>query len=131
MARKKLTSLLDSAAVDETTEPQQQPTTEAAAPEAPAPAAPAPEAPAPAAEKPAATTALFEDLVRKECRFRDDQLEDLSRSARRLQRTRLAPGPRITDNTLIRVAVDLLMSRADELQGSTEAEIRASLGLTD
>jgi hypothetical protein len=131
MARKKLTSLLDSTAVDETTEPQQQPTTEAAAPEAPATAAAAPEAPAPAAEKPAASTALFEDLVRKECRFRDDQLEDLSRSARRLQRTRLAPGPRITDNTLIRVAVDLLMSRADELQGSTEAEIRASLGLTD
>lgn len=129
MARKKLTSLLDSAAVDETTEPQ--PTTETAAPEAPATAAPGPEAPAPAAEKPAASTALFEDLVRKECRFRDDQLEDLSRSARRLQRTRLAPGPRITDNTLIRVAVDLLMSRADELQGSTEAEIRASLGLTD
>jgi len=129
MARKKLTSLLDSAAVDETTEPQ--PTTETAAPEATAAAASAHEAPAPAAEKPAASTALFEDLVRKECRFRDDQLEDLSRSARRLQRTRLAPGPRITDNTLIRVAVDLLMSRADELQGSTEAEIRASLGLTD
>jgi hypothetical protein len=129
MARKKLTSLLDSAAVDETTEPQQQPTTETAPAEAPAAAAA--EAPAPAAEKPAAATALFEDLVRKECRFRDDQLEDLSRSARRLQRTRLAPGPRITDNTLIRVAVDLLMSRADELQGSTEAEIRASLGLTD
>ncbi|WP_220035581.1 hypothetical protein [Curtobacterium sp. MCLR17_044] len=129
MARKKLTSLLDSAAVDETTEPH--PTTETAAPEAPAAAASAHEAPAPAAEKPAASTALFEDLVRKECRFRDDQLEDLSRSARRLQRTRLAPGPRITDNTLIRVAVDLLMSRADELQGSTEAEIRASLGLTD
>lgn len=131
MARKKLTSLLDSAAVDETTEPQPQPTTETAPPEAPAAAASVPEAPAPAAEKPAAATALFEDLVRKECRFRDDQLEDLSRSARRLQRTRLAPGPRITDNTLIRVAVDLLMSRADELQGSTEAEIRASLGLTD
>lgn len=128
MARKKLTSLLDSAAVDETTEAQP---TETAAPEAPAPAASTPEAPAPAAEKPATATALFEDLVRKECRFRDDQLEDLSRSARRLQRTRLAPGPRITDNTLIRVAVDLLMSRADELQGSTEAEIRASLGLTD
>ncbi|TCK58308.1 hypothetical protein [Curtobacterium sp. PhB136] len=128
MARKKLTSLLDSAAVDETTEAQ---LTETAAPEAPAPAASAPEAPAPAAEKPAAATALFEDLVRKECRFRDDQLEDLSRSARRLQRTRLAPGPRITDNTLIRVAVDLLMSRADELQGSTEAELRASLGLTE
>lgn len=129
MARKKLTSLLDSAAVDETTEPQ--PTTETAPPEAPAAVASTPEAPAPAGEKPSASTALFEDLVRKECRFRDDQLEDLSRSARRLQRTRLAPGPRITDNTLIRVAVDLLMTRADELQGSTEAEIRASLGLTD
>ncbi|QKS89530.1 hypothetical protein CffCFBP3418_18090 [Curtobacterium flaccumfaciens pv. flaccumfaciens] len=74
---------------------------------------------------------MFEELTRKECRFRDEQLEDLSRYARRLQRTRLAPGPRITDNTLIRVAVDLLMSRADELQGSTEAELRASLGLTD
>lgn len=133
MARKKLTSLLDGAAVDETTEAQ--PSTDAAAPAAAkttsAPAAATPETPAPASEPSAAPSALFEDLVRKECRFRDDQLDDLSRSARRLQRTRLAPGPRITDNTLIRVAVDLLMTRADELQGSTEAEIRASLGLTD
>ncbi|MBO9041447.1 MULTISPECIES: hypothetical protein [Curtobacterium] len=129
MPRKKLTALLDSSAADETTEPQ--PAADTAPTDAPATAATTPETPEPAAEKPAAATALFEELTRKECRFRDEQLEDLSRYARRLQRTRLAPGPRITDNTLIRVAVDLLMSRADELQGSTEAELRASLGLTD
>jgi hypothetical protein len=38
-------------------------------------------------------------------------------------------GERITDNTLIRVAVDLLLTRADQLRGSTEDELRKSLSL--
>jgi hypothetical protein len=39
-------------------------------------------------------------------------------------------GERITENTLIRLAVDLLISRGGELQGSsTEEEMRRRLGL--
>ena len=36
---------------------------------------------------------------------------------------------RIRPNTLIRVAIDLLLERRAELRGTTEAELRASLGL--
>ena len=117
MARKKLTSLLDTPAEPEVTE-------------APAETAAAEEQVAPAAEEPAPTVSpRFEDFLRKEARFREDQLDELSRHARRLQRLRTAPGERITDNTLIRVAVDLLMTRVDDLQGSNEDELRSSLGL--
>lgn len=122
MARKKLSSLLDSTSED--TAVEEQATTAADAGEAPVAETPAP-------EQPAAVTPRFEDFVRKEARVREDQNEDLGRHARRLQRQRTAPGERITDNTLIRVAVDLLMTRVDELEGSTEAELRRSLGLSD
>jgi hypothetical protein len=38
------------------------------------------------------------------------------------------PGPeRITENTLIRVAVDLLLARARKLHGLTEDELRKSV----
>lgn len=127
MARKKLASLLESPAETDTTQD----------PAATEPAAPAPTAEAPASEvtkveeKPAAASPRFEDFLRKEARFTEDQLDALSKHARRLQRMRTAPGERITDNTLIRVAVDLLMTRVDELQGSNENELRASLGITD
>ena len=129
MARKKLASLLDTPADAQTVDEQN--TTDTAAAGAPATETtaaaetPAPETPAPAA------TPRFEDFLRKEARFRDDQIENPGRHARRLQRLRTAPGERITDNTLIRVAVDLLMTRVDELQGSNEAELRSSLGITD
>ena len=36
---------------------------------------------------------------------------------------------RITDHTLIRIAVDLLLADPGRLQGSTEAELRNSVGL--
>lgn len=123
MARKKLASLLESPADPDTTQ-------DAAATEATSPAAPASEV-TEAEEKPAAASPRFEDFLRKEARFTEDQLDALSKHARRLQRMRTAPGERITDNTLIRVAVDLLMTRVDELQGSNENELRASLGITD
>jgi len=61
-------------------------------------------------------------------RFADDQLEALARVARRLQRGRQgAPGERITENTLVRVAVAALLKRADALAGATEAELLAAL----
>ncbi len=66
-------------------------------------------------------------LTRKEVRFREDQLDALDRVARRLVRARRGGGERITENTLVRVAVDLLLERADVLSGATEAELLRSL----
>lgn len=71
---------------------------------------------------------LYMRLTRKEVRFRDDQLEALDRVARRLVRARRgAGGERITENTLVRVAVDLLLERAEAITGGTEAEILRAL----
>mgnify|MGYP001052200141 CR=1 FL=1 len=70
---------------------------------------------------------LYRRLARKEARLREDQFIALSRLVRILARRRASrSGPRLTENTLIRVAIDLLISRADQLAGDTEAEIRAS-----
>lgn len=67
-------------------------------------------------------------LTRKEVRFRDDHLEALDKLARRLQRARRGhTGERITENTLVRVAVAALLQRADDLMGKTEAELLESL----
>jgi hypothetical protein len=49
--------------------------------------------------------------VRKECRLRPDQLDALTALARRLNRERKGKGERITENTLIRWAVDMLLER--------------------
>ena len=68
-------------------------------------------------------------LVRKEARLREDQLDSLTKVARLLNRKRKGAGERITENTLIRVAVDLLLNKADELKGTTEQEIKKSVGL--
>lgn len=60
--------------------------------------------------------------VRKECRLREDQLDALTQLARRLSRARRARGPRITENTLIRLAVDRLLAeaRAQGVEGLLE-----------
>lgn len=72
----------------------------------------------------------FADFERKEARLRQDQLDALDALARRIKRARKpGAGERITDNTLIRVAVDLLLARQDELTGSTEDELRTSVSL--
>ena len=68
-------------------------------------------------------------LVRKESRLRDDQLDSLTSLTRSLNRKRKGSGERITENTLIRIAVDLLMNQSDKLQGTTEDELSASVGL--
>jgi hypothetical protein len=52
--------------------------------------------------------------VRKECRLRPDQLDALTALARRLNRERKGKGERITENTLIRWAVDLLLEKLKE-----------------
>lgn len=69
-------------------------------------------------------------LTRKEARFRDEQIADLTQLSRRLNRSKdPAATERITENTLIRVAVDLLLAQADRLSGSTESELRQSVSL--
>ncbi len=70
-------------------------------------------------------------LERKELLIWPDQITSLSILARRLNRNRGGAGERITTNTLIRVAVALLLSRSQDLEGATEDELRRSLGLPD
>ena len=70
-------------------------------------------------------------LERKELLIWPDQITNLSVLARVLNRNRGGAGERITTNTLIRVAASLLLSRAQDLAGTTEEELRRSLGLPD
>lgn len=75
---------------------------------------------------------LYLRLTRKEVRFRDAQLESLYAVARRLSRARRgakgdAKADRITENTLVRVAVDLLLQHGDELAGHDEPSLLESL----
>ncbi len=66
-------------------------------------------------------------LLRKEARLREDQTLALARLARQLNRQKRKRGERITENTLIRVAVDLLLSQEDQIKGATEEEIREAI----
>jgi hypothetical protein len=69
----------------------------------------------------------WQGLERKELRLRADQLDELARIRRTLNRQRGGEGERITENTLIRVAVDMLLGRAGKLRGTTEDELRKSV----
>lgn len=66
------------------------------------------------------------ELDRKELRIRGDQADDLTVLTRQLNRARKGEGQRITDNTLIRVAIDLLLRDGAKLQGTTEADLLRS-----
>ncbi len=93
-----------------------------------------PQAPAAAgtrATAPAPGLPTYQRLERKELLIWPDQITNLSILARVLNRNRDAAGERITSNTLIRVAVALLLSRSQDLAGTTEEELRRSLGLPD
>ncbi len=118
--------------------PEQQPEPTPAAQPAPSartrPAAaprprPASTTPKPRPSAPAPALPPYLRFERKEARLRDDQLVALNTRARQLNKTKDPDADRITDNTLIRVAVDLLISRADELSGGDEEGLRQSLGL--
>lgn len=67
------------------------------------------------------------DPVRKETQLRLDQLEELQRLRRVLAARRKNSSERITDNTLMRLAVDHLLADADKLHGDTEQELWESL----
>jgi hypothetical protein len=64
---------------------------------------------------------------RKETRLRLDQLTALTEHARRLNKAKGTGHARITENTLIRIAVDLLLADIDRADGATEERIRRSL----
>src|SRR5215213_6432735 len=71
-------------------------------------------------------------LERKEARLRGDQVDSLASLARRVNRRKASRGgERITENTLIRVAVDWLLSQDQYVGGSTEEEIRRGLGVAE
>lgn len=74
-------------------------------------------------------TPAYLALQRKETRLREEQIDALTAAARELNRAKSAGGERITENTLIRVAVDLLLSNSAALTGSNENEILNSVGL--
>jgi hypothetical protein len=64
-----------------------------------------------------------------EC-LRSDQVDALASLARRMNRGKAERGgERITENTLIRVAVDWLLSRDELVGASSEEEIRRGLGV--
>ncbi len=77
------------------------------------------------------TTARYLTMERVDARLRPEQVTALADLARQLQRARRTRGERLTSNTLLRVAVDLLLAHADALAGDTEDALRASLGLPD
>lgn len=73
-------------------------------------------------------------LQRREARIHIDQADALTMVARRLNAERRMPngstvGERITDNTLIRVAIDMLLQHENEIRGVSEEEIARGLGL--
>lgn len=71
-------------------------------------------------------------LQRKEARLRGDQADALASLARRMNRGKVEKGAeRITENTLIRVAVDWLLSQEEIIGASSEEEIRRGLGVPE
>ena len=66
-------------------------------------------------------------FVRKETRLREDQQNQLTVQARRLNRAKRSAGARITENSLIRVAVDLFLAQANRAVGDDEDAIRNSI----
>lgn len=69
----------------------------------------------------------FQTFIRSEARLREDQAVALAALRRRVAANRSDKTERITDNTLIRIAVDLLLRHGHQISGNTEAEMRRSL----
>jgi len=87
--------------------------------------------PEPRREPPPPSLPKYKRLDRKELLAWPDDITALGLLTRRLNRARGGAGERITQNTLIRVAMALLLSRAQDLAGTTEEELRRSLGLPE
>ncbi|TQO19677.1 hypothetical protein FB472_1249 [Rhodoglobus vestalii] len=74
-----------------------------------------------------APTPTYLRYVRKETRIREDQQNQLTVEARRLNRAKKSQGARITENSLIRVAIDLLLAQIGIAAGDDEDSIRKSM----
>ncbi|MFE4613747.1 hypothetical protein ACFRK5_36205 [Streptomyces niveus] len=66
-------------------------------------------------------------LERKETRLHSDQVLDLAMLRKKISKQRKDRSEIITDNTLIRIAVDLLLLHQDKLRGDTEGELLHSV----
>lgn len=115
--------------VDEPAVVETSPAEQAATPPAPTSTSTEPKASRNARPTAAEDEAGYLTLERKETRLREGQIGELTAHARRLNKAKTAPAPRITENTLIRVAIDVLLSRVDDLRGNTEEDLRRSLGI--
>lgn len=101
-------------------------------PEPPAPSATAQtpadvddQAPRSSGQAPTGTpTRRFDSLARLDVRITDDQLQQLTALELAMRSHKRKAGERITKNTLIRVAVAGLLAHADQIDGSTEDELR-------
>ena len=72
-------------------------------------------------------TPRYQTFVRSEARLRPDQLAALGDLRRRVAANRSDKTERITDNTLLRLAVDLLLQSAHRIEGDTEEQMRRFL----
>lgn len=140
MARQDIAALLGrSSPSDEPSPPQSVETTPAVAP-ASEPQRSEPRASRPASPRESSSTKakppvvgespLYMNFERKEARLRADQYAELTAHARRLNKTKGTGGERITENTLIRIAIDLLLPRLDQASGRDEGELRESVRST-
>jgi hypothetical protein len=76
---------------------------------------------------PESGTPRYQEFERTEARLRDDQVVELAALRKRVAAQRARKTERITDNTLLRIAVDLLLAYGDFLAGDTEDDLRRSL----
>lgn len=92
----------------------------------PQPVSPVVPDPGPRESGPAQAGPNYLRFVRHDLRARAEQLEAVAALRRRItaDRGRAERSERITDNTLIRVAIDLLLAHGDYLAGATEEQIR-------
>ena len=66
-------------------------------------------------------------LVRGESRIRPDQHDAMVQLRRRIKGQRTEGTERVTNNMLVRIALDILLDHQDALTGNTEEELRQSL----
>lgn len=69
----------------------------------------------------------YQQTARVEGRLWPDQVTALADLRRKVSQARNHKPERITDNTLLRIAVDLLLAHAGDLRGDTEDQLRQSV----